>query len=61
MERSPVYRDYTYELRVIHATNPVRVNGRSVGYGTTVSLNYGDTICMGRTNISFVKVNDDKK
>ena len=61
VERSPVYRDYTYELRVIHATNPVRVNGRSVGYGTTVSLNYGDTICMGRTNISFVKVNDDKK
>ncbi len=53
--------DYVYELRVLRSTNIVLVNGRQVGCGLTVQLNYGDTICMGRTTISFVKDPEDRR
>lgn len=53
--------DYLYELRVLRATNTVFVNGRPVGYGLTVQLNYGDTLCMGRTIISFIKAPEDRR
>lgn len=55
------FPDYVYELRVLRSTNSVLVNGRQVGYGLTVQLNYGDTICMGRTVISFVKDSEDRR
>lgn len=50
--------DYFYDLTILKSTNPVFVNGRPVGYGKKVRLNYGDTICMGKTTISFVKSKD---
>ncbi|MBO4722210.1 MAG: FHA domain-containing protein [Muribaculaceae bacterium] len=56
----PNLYDYTYELRIIRSTNNVYVNSRPVSNNQTVQLNYGDTICMGKTIISFVKANDDK-
>lgn len=52
--------DYFYDLAILKSTNPVFVNGRPVGYGKKVRLNYGDTICMGKTTISFVKRKDTK-
>lgn len=47
--------DYIYQLRVIQSTNVVYVNGRPVEKGKTIKLNYGDTIRMGKTKISFIK------
>lgn len=55
------FHDYIYELRVLRSTNSVFVNGRQVECGLTVQLNYGDTICMGRTVISFVKDTEDRR
>lgn len=55
---SPNAYDYIYELRIIQSTNAICVNGRRVNKGTTVRLNYGDTIRMGKTNISFIKADD---
>lgn len=56
--RRPDYPDYIYELKLLHSTNLVYVNNRPLAKGVTVQLNYGDTICMGRTIISFNKAND---
>ncbi|MBP5687150.1 MAG: FHA domain-containing protein [Muribaculaceae bacterium] len=53
--------DYTYELRILRSTNKIFVNNRVVENGMTVLLNYGDTICMGKTVISFVKASEDAK
>ncbi|MBR5639653.1 MAG: FHA domain-containing protein [Muribaculaceae bacterium] len=59
--QKPGVHDYIYEFRLLRATNTVYVNGRPVDNGLTIQLNYGDTIRMGKTNITFVKVNDDWK
>lgn len=44
---------YSYKFTVENATNPVLVNGtpQDVGYG--LYLNYGDTIKLGKTSITF--------
>lgn len=55
MVRRTARGDFDYELRVISSTNPVLVNGRPVGINNFVKLNFGDTICMGRTNLYFNK------
>ena len=52
-------RDFIYELKVLRNTNPVYVNGRPVGHDEIVRLNYNDIICLGKTNITFIKI--DKK
>lgn len=49
-------KDYIYELRVLRTTNPVFINGRPVALTEVVKLNYGDTIMMGKTSISFFKL-----
>ena len=53
-------KDYIYELRVLRTTNPVFVNGRPVALTEVVKLNYGDSIIMGKTSISFIKLKDNK-
>ncbi len=47
---------FSYTLKVLRTTNPVFVNGRPIGSDESVLLNYGDTICLGKTNISFIKI-----
>lgn len=53
--------DYVYTFSIIKSTNPIFINGRPIGFGNKVRLNYGDTICMGRTTILFDKRKDAKK
>lgn len=51
----PKSGDYNYLLTVKHATNPVRVNGIAKETGESVYLNYGDTILIGNTTLTFKK------
>ena len=52
-------KDFTYELKVLRNTNPVYINGRPMGNDEIIRLNYNDIICLGKTNITFIKI--DKK
>ena len=52
------FNDHIYELRILRSTNTIYINGRPVDKNKTVHLSYGDTIRMGKTNISFIKAND---
>jgi len=45
--------DYMYKLTVKSATNPVLVNGQAREIGESVFLNYGDTILVGNTTLTF--------
>lgn len=46
-----------YKLTVKHAANPVLVNGKEIAIGESAYLNYGDTIWVGNTTLTF-KRND---
>lgn len=42
-----------YKLTVKSATNPVLVNGQAREVGESIYLNYGDTILVGNTTLTF--------
>lgn len=46
---------FRFDLTVLKATNPVLINHLPVGMGESVSLNYGDSIIMGKTQFRFDK------
>lgn len=46
-------KDCGYKLTVKNATNPVLVNGQAIEVGESIYLNYGDTILVGNTTLSF--------
>ena len=48
-------RGYTFRLTVLNATNPVLHNDRQLKPGESVSLNFGDSITMGKTRFRFEK------
>ena len=52
----PDLQDYIYELRVLRSTNNVLVNGQVVNQEKVVLLSHGDTLCLGKTTITFVNV-----
>ena len=45
--------DFMYKLTVKSATNPVLVNGQAKEVGESIYLNYGDTILVGNTTLTF--------
>lgn len=47
--------DCGYKLTVKNATNPVLVNGQPMEIRESTYLNYGDTILLGNTTITFKK------
>lgn len=53
---SQTARGYTFHLTVEHATNPVLINGKEQPEGSSFDLNYGDTIKLGNTTLSFKPV-----
>ena len=48
--------DGSCKLSVLHATNPVTVNGVSFPEGSCIYLNFNDTLKMGRTTIVYCKI-----
>lgn len=46
-------KGYTYKLTVKKCTNPVLINGKEQAVGNSIYLNYGDTILMGNTTLTF--------
>ena len=54
------FHDLIYELRILRSTSTIYINGRPVDNKRIVHLSYGDTIRMGKTNISFIKVADNR-
>lgn len=46
-------RGYAFKLTVLNATNPVMHNNQPLRKGESVSLNFGDTILMGKTRFIF--------
>lgn len=45
--------DCNYKLTVKNATNPVMVNAQIIEIGESIYLNYGDTILLGNTTLTF--------
>ncbi len=50
-----VVKGYFYKLRVLKATNPVLLNNAVLAEGDVVSLNFGDSIILGKTKFLFIK------
>lgn len=48
-------KGYTFKLTVLKATNPVLHNNVPLMAGESVSLNFGDSIIMGKTKFRFDK------
>ncbi len=46
---------FLYKFTVLRASNPVFVNGRELLVGNSIYLNYGDTIKLGKTTLTFKK------
>lgn len=46
---------YMFQLRVLRATNPVLVNHEPLRTGESFSLNFGDSIILGKTQFRFDK------
>lgn len=44
---------YDYTLKVLSASNPVRVNGKRIERGQKVYIQLGDTITVGHTTLKF--------
>ncbi len=44
-----------FKLTVLKSTNPVLLNGKPLAKGESVSLNFGDTIVLGKTKFRFDK------
>lgn len=50
-------KGYTFKLTVLKSTNPVIHNGNPLTTGESISLNFGDTLCLGNTRFRFDKDN----
>ena len=48
-------KGYTFKLTVLNVTNPVLHNNKPLMKGESVSLNFGDTILLGKTKFRFEK------
>lgn len=48
-------QDCGYKMTVKNATNPVTVNGQALDVDESIYLNYGDTILVGNTTLTFKK------
>ena len=48
-------KGFTFKLTVLKATNPVLHNGNPLIAGESVSLNFGDSIVLGKTKFRFDK------
>lgn len=48
-------KGYTFKLTVRKSTNPVLHNSNPLMAGESVSLNFGDTITLGKTKLRFEK------
>lgn len=53
IEVAPAAKGYTYKLTVKKCTNPVLINGKEQQVGNSIYLNYGDTILVGNTTLTF--------
>lgn len=51
----PKPQNCEYKLTVLRASNPVLVNGVALKIGESTFLNYGDTIVVGNTTLTFKK------
>lgn len=49
-------KGFTYKLTVKKCTNPVLINGKEQAVGNSIYLNYGDTILLGNTTLTFKSV-----
>ena len=49
-------KGFTYKLTVKKCTNPVLINGKEQEVGNSIYLNYGDTILVGNTTLTFKPV-----
>jgi len=47
---------YSFKLTVLKAANPVMVNSNELYIGNSIYLNYGDTIRLGNTVLTFKKI-----
>lgn len=48
-------KGFTFKLTVLKATNPVYHNDSKLSIGEAISLNFGDTIVLGKTKFRFDK------
>lgn len=48
-------KGYTFQLKVLRATNPVLINHEPLMAGECFSLNFGDSIILGKTQFRFDK------
>lgn len=46
---------YSFKLTVLKAANPIMVNSNELHVGNSIYLNYGDTIKLGNTVLTFKK------
>ena len=53
VEKSPNLSGYTFRLTVKRASNPIMVNSNELLVGNSIYLNYGDTIRIGHTTLTF--------
>ena len=57
VEKSSQGKGYTYKLTVKKCTNPVLINGKAQEVGNGIFLNFGDTIRVGNTILTFKPAN----
>lgn len=48
-------KGYSFKLTVINSTNPVLHNNKPLAVGDSISLNFGDSIILGKTKFRFDK------
>ncbi len=48
-------KGYSFKLTVKNAANPVLHNNKQLAIGDSISLNFGDTIILGKTKLRFDK------
>lgn len=53
IEVAQATKGFTYKLTVKKCTNPVLINGKEQAEGNSIYLNYGDTILVGNTTLTF--------
>lgn len=56
IEVAQATKGFTYKLTVKKCTNPVLINGKAQAVGNSIYLNYGDTILLGNTTLTFKPV-----
>lgn len=48
-------KGYSFKLTVKNSTNPVLHNNKPLATGDSISLNFGDSIILGKTKFRFDK------